>query len=842
MFKLLVILVVCCTELHAGFFGITGILEGRIRDKKSKELLIGATVLILATKQGGVTDVNGRYQINNIRAGIYEVRISMTGYAAQEVKKVTILPDLRTRIDAELEETSVEMKEVEIRAERPIIQRDLAATAFTFAEARLEKMPITEFRDVLTLQPGVTREGNVRGGRVTDVVYLVDGLPVQNLISGGLGASLPRSAITGLTIYTGGFDAEYGNALSGVVNVITKSAVDVPQFNLRYERDQNLPEAVSKQTDRAQEVELTGSGPLITDRLFGFIAATAARSDTRWWQEMQEFFRSPIRKEFSGFGKIEYAFSPFARLSLQVLYGLQEWRDYEFSWRFNLNGLPRRKKESSRLALLFNHTISNSSFYSLSVSWFNTQSRLGDGTKENVTYSPYEYDVYLRYIVKGNKSWWADIQQQTYSLKGDFTSQLFAQHLFKAGFELNQYNALGDLIKYEPQTNYFGKPVLFSEPLNFSNSYTYQPRSGNVFLQDKIQIVEDGSIITLGLRWDFFDPTAERPIVEFVPTAPKEYSQKIVGTARASLKQQISPRLSVAGPIGEEGFFFVNFGQYFQFPLFDYLYSGINPAQLKFGAKNVQAGNPDLEPERVMAWEVGFKQALRNGLVASVTYFQKQMKNQIDAKTLVPFDSRYAGDYGFATYVNNATAIARGVEFFLSREHNEILNGTLSYTYMMAEGLGEYVNQNMNLAQWGFPLVARPYPLSWDQRHTVKLDADMNLPLDVQANLIAQYNSARPYTYYPTRDGFNAADPSILFTPNNSRMKDASTVDLKLRREFQLGSPITSSLSLFIDIRNLFNSKNIRWVDSNGRIGGELGDPSAYYELRRVRLGVRMEF
>ncbi len=817
--------------------GIAGTLAGIVRDKDSHAPLIAVNVLIVGTNLGAITDENGRFQIQNVRAGVYDVRFTMVGYGKLVMKRVTILPDLRTDLTVDLEVSSVELDAVEVRAERPLIQRDQAATAFSLGEQKLETLPISRFEETLTLQPGVTREGNVRGGRVSEVVYLVDGLPVQDVVAGGLGAGLPKSAITGMTIWTGGFDAEYGNALSGVVNVVTKSGNNTPELDLRYELDQLLPESISQQTDRAQEFELTAGGPIQKDRWFYFTSNVYSVSDTRWWQDMQHFFSSPIRRELSGIGKIEYLPSPTLRLSLQGIYSFQRWRDYEFSWRYDLAGLPRRSIDSYRAALQVSNTISSSTYFTLSADLFFNRNRIGDD-RPTTGLTPYQYDFYLRYIVSGARNWWADVRQLVGTVKGDITSEQFGNHLFKAGFEFHQYHIQSDVQKFEPQTTYFGKPLNDAPLLDYSNAYAYRPRSGDLFVQDKIQVVADGSILTFGLRWDFLDPTADRPIVEFIPITPGEYEQQVTGRVRARLKQQVSPRISFAGPFGPSSFIFVNYGQYFQFPLFEFLYQGTNPAQLRYGAKNVLAGNPDLDPERLIAWEIGVKHLVRPDVVASVTFFQKQIENQIDAKTLVPFDSKFAGDYGFASYVNNAEASASGLEFVLSRERTNGTYGTLSYTYMVAEGVSEYADQTINRAQWGFPLFPAPYPLSWDQRHTVKLDVTARLFWQMDANLLLQYSSPRPYTYYPTRDGFVPADTSQWFSPNNRRMTSVTTVDVKLSRSFGAWGPLTDA-GIYLDIRNLLNQKNVRWMDSNGRIGGELGDPSAYYDLRRVRVGIR---
>jgi hypothetical protein len=78
--------------------------------------------------------------------------------------------------------------------------------------------------------------------------------------------------------------------------------------------------------------------------------------------------------------------------------------------------------------------------------------------------------------------------------------------------------------------------------------------------------------------------------------------------------------------------------------------------------------------------------------------------------------------------------------------------------------------------------------------------------------------------------------------PNNARMTPVVTIDLKATRTFVLQEMGKTVVTVFLDIRNLLNARNVRWMDSNGRIGGELGDPSAYYDPRRVVAGVRAEF
>jgi len=166
--------------------------------------------------------------------------------------------------------------------------------------------------------------------------------------------------------------------------------------------------------------------------------------------------------------------------------------------------------------------------------------------------------------------------------------------------------------------------------------------------------------------------------------------------------------------------------------------------------------------------------------------------------------------------VNNAEARAIGLELVLSRERDERFNGSISYSYMTTEGTSESASQGIEYAQWGFPVATVPFPLSWDQRHTFKADLDGRLPWDIETNLVVLYNSARPYTFYPTRDGFAPLEPGKAFVPNNRRMEDVVIVNVKLAKEFVVGQ--FASATVYADVRNLLNKLNVRWIDSNGRM------------------------
>jgi outer membrane receptor for ferrienterochelin and colicin len=818
--------------------GTNGILEGFVHDKANGDPLPGATVFIPDANLGTTTDAEGRYAIHNVRAGRYDVRFSLIGYQTSLIRNVVINPDLRTRLTIELEATDVLLEEITVVREKPLIQKDVTGTTYIISSEELQALPVDDVTDVLGLKAGVTLEGNVRGGKSTEVVYLVDGLPVQDVIAGGQGSTLPKSSVVGVSIYTGGFEPEYGNALSGVVNIVTRSGSNEHHLLARADNDHAFG---GTQNSRTSEVELSASGPLVSDRMFYVVSGNAGFSDTRWWQDFDNFFDGPIEQGVSGFGKVDYHFTPTLRLGAQVLYSFRDWHPYEFNWRFNLSGLPPEEQTSHRVAAILSHTVSEEFFYTASLSRFWHRANLGAGEKEDLPLNdPYQYDFFLRYIVDGQRAWWSETTQESYTTRFDGTFKAAAGHLLKFGGEATFYDLTSEIVKFEPQKTYFGKPLLNEPQLDFSTAYDYGPRSAALYVNDKIDLPSEGILLNLGVRYDLLDPRASRPNIEAIPVADSSYFSVSGEPVKASAKHQLSPRLGAAMQITDKGYLFVNLGWYFQYPLFEYLYTGLDRVALAKGLSAL-TGNPDLEPERTRSYELSVRYSLIENLVGSVTYFRKETTDQVDSKTFVAGDSKAGGSFGFAEYVNNPYADVEGIELVLARESGEWVTGELSYTVMRAEGLSGSADDGFFLSQYGFPPAIRIYPLSWDQTHSLKLNTTVLTPWDTRVNMVIQWHSGRPYTNFPTQTGFEPVEDPGDFQPNNERMPSYTNIDLRIAQPFHLAITAGSVLTVYLDVRNLLNEQNVSWLDSNGRIGGELNDPSGYFIGRRTSLGLQME-
>jgi outer membrane receptor protein involved in Fe transport len=199
----------------------TGKIAGVVTDESGGELP-GVNVSLDGTTQGSVTNAEGYYVILNVRPGSYDVRASFIGYTPEVRQNVRVNVDLTTEINFALGEERVGLDEVVVSAERPVVQRDVSASVANITAEEIENLPITDVERVVGLQAGFESGLTVRGFGGDQVQFMVDG---QSMNSGRTNAPFTGVSYTSVQefqVQTGGFNAEYGNVRSGLINVITK--------------------------------------------------------------------------------------------------------------------------------------------------------------------------------------------------------------------------------------------------------------------------------------------------------------------------------------------------------------------------------------------------------------------------------------------------------------------------------------------------------------------------------------------------------------------------------------------------------------------------------------------
>lgn len=228
------IIIVFLSLANMAFAGNTGKINGKVVDADTREPLIGVNIFIEGTNYGTASNLDGEFVIIGISPGTYSVKLSYIGYQTVTVKDVQIVIDRTTNLDIQMNKVSIEFdKEIVVSADKPPIAMDVSSSKRDITIAEVEAVPLVDFNSVLNLQPGtiyqpktndskeqITNELSIRGG--TGVGVFVDGLNVTEALSSGSLTNFNLSALKAAEILTGGFNSEYGNIRSGVINVVTK--------------------------------------------------------------------------------------------------------------------------------------------------------------------------------------------------------------------------------------------------------------------------------------------------------------------------------------------------------------------------------------------------------------------------------------------------------------------------------------------------------------------------------------------------------------------------------------------------------------------------------------------
>ena len=249
----------------------TGKIAGQVTDAETGETLPGASVVVDGTTLGSATDIDGNYYIIGVPVGTHTIRAQFVGFQTSTAVGVEVTPDHTRELHFELT-PGVELEEIVVQYERPLIQKDAVGAPKSLNAEEIQTLPVRGAAEVAKLQAGVvSKEGsgtlNIRGGRGGEVTYYVDG------VKGGYG--VPQGAVEQQEMLIGSINARYGDAMSGIINITTKSGS--PNYF------GSLEALSSTQFDSYgyNLASATIGGPIIQDKLSFFFAGEYTGSADR---------------------------------------------------------------------------------------------------------------------------------------------------------------------------------------------------------------------------------------------------------------------------------------------------------------------------------------------------------------------------------------------------------------------------------------------------------------------------------------------------------------------------------------------------------------------------------
>ncbi len=803
--------------------GTTGKLSGSVQDQSSKDPLAGATVQIVGTMLGAAVDITGSFVILNIPPGTYSVRVSLLGYEPKLISGVHVVVDQTTQLPVTLKASAVELNEVVVAADNPAIQKDLTSSRSVISASKIEALPVSTFTELIGLQAGVIGSGSnlhIRGGRSNEVSYLIDGAYVQDPLLGGLATQINNDAIQEMSLLSGTFNAEYGNAMSGVVNIVTRDGGE----NYAGKIEMRTTEFGLDPYHNIHEMRYSGTvnGPLLTKDLRFFLSAENDRRGS--------YLSFGYNNSQTYFTKLSYSGIPSLRFTLSNRGSKGARQNYNHSYKYIPWMYSKSRSESNQSLFTATHTVGETFFYDVKLSYFNQGSYSGidkDTSQvvpenERVLLDTRENGIiYHDFYAFANPTSMTDSRTVTVDVKTDAVWQIGKNNEVKFGGMYKTHRLR--LFQIDG----------IKRPLNLQyidDYFTTNPYEISGYIQDKIEFPY--LVINLGLRYDYLNANVQFRTDPLNPNS----------VVSVKSRQQFSPRIGIAHPISEKTKLHFAYGHFFQNPDYQFMFEN---KDFKISVREPIFGQPSLDAQRTVAYEVGVSHLFSDEVILSGTAYYKDVSGLIGTHYYAAYEvpGRYSA---YTLYINEDYANMKGFELNLELRPTKNISGGLTYTYSVAKGNASTEEEN-----YGRPVKSTILTyLDFDKTHVFNASATYAFPSDdenvflqnLDITLLAKASSGYPYT---------PGGRDVGFVVNNSlRMPGTYSIDLEIGKDILIAGYPT--FRVFLEAVNITNHKNVLYVysdtgDPDVTLSGSLSkeyqqDPSNYGAPRIIRFGTAIKF
>jgi outer membrane receptor protein involved in Fe transport len=857
-----------------------------------------AGLTIHALRRGGVADDKGRFVFTDVPPGTHEVEVSIMSYGTKRVTAV-VTAGATAEVAIRFDERKVtQLDEIEVVAERKIDTKSSESSKF-FSGEKLMSMPgVDNVIQAAALSAGIVSQGgnlHVRGGRGNEVKQTRDGIEVSDPLI-GRPAGIANLAVAGAEVVSGGFDAEHGRALSGVLAITTREGGQRFGGDLRWDTDRYGD--ATKTFNNFDRFTVGFGGPMSIPGLTYFATYEGTFTDTHLRSSLTKPRRSLL--EFIQLGnrqnnqintnlKLAYKPSTTDKFTFETVNNRNLNTPYVHMW--SRKGFVQVREDTVRTAGqpdtytprygtwsatrddstfqpmnmpdhvptlddrfqqfsgVWTRQFDSSTVLTARVAGYRFDSRNSIGGKE-----PWEYDTEspnywsgntdlnsendLFFATHGDFPFYFRREASTLALKTDLATKNWRSHTVKTGIDV-RYNRVSNLALVLPNLENNGLPG------GARSDYTNYHPEGSLYAQDRWEF--EGLVLNAGLRYDVFTPGLQIDDAD-LPSGSR-------------YKQQFSPRLGIAYPVSDRDVLSFHYGWTYQAPTGTLVFENRETNS----AVAIQ-GNPDLEPETNIAYQAAVQHLFTRDLSGQFAVFFKDIYGLVTTRQTVD-------EFGntLPYFENGDYASARGFEASLSKSFSHRFSAEVNYTYSLATGVASNPNQALQFFNGGqLYLPISEQPLNWDQRHTVSVQANVRNGSQWGFRMLWQYGSGFPFT--PAFRNDRRPDPAL----NNSRRLPAdATLTVDGDRFMRVWG---QNVTLFFEARNVLDAKNVQaitqgvfpnpfvnnsgdeyiiYYTETGRAGGAylqdtngdgeldwvpINDPRVFNEGRNVRMGVSVAF
>jgi hypothetical protein len=809
-----------------------GAISGRVRDAGTGSGLSEAQILV-DDRMRAIADTGGLYRVRGIRSGWHRVAARYIGYRSVVQDSVFVRAGATVTLDFALESNPLQLDPLVVTAPiDPVLDPLATSTEQKISAADLRELPVSSLEEALTLSAGSVGQ-SYRGGRLGEESFILDGLGVKNQLDasqGGLGLRIPPDVLSEASLVTNGFSARYGQAISGLINVVTKEPSDEWEGRLASETDRPFGGNWDMGLDR---FVAQADGPVVgrigvvaavdvSGRLDADPVNAPAPTDPRDPRTAEPALLPHNSGEiWSGLGKIVVPFTDQVTLRLLGLHSEEQRLLYDPAYKYDLDFAPSQRTQGdlfsghvqfasgpgTRHPLIVDArvgrfvrdfmrgTLDEEVDYALGALTGRRFHFVGEDiaraqqlspdpipglkTPELSTTTPWGVPAF--FVGTGSRG------ELGWSHFGETRGQL--DLTYGASERVDLY-AGGELVRQHVQTfqralGYL--PVGDSVPPTAVSDFT--PTSAAGYLEGQIRLTD--LAFTVGLRYDQFNAGSSLP-----------------GESRGS-QRKLSPRFAVSTVL-RGATFVASYGRFTQAPDYQYLVDAAFDDTTRTG--RFRRGNPNIGFEDAVQYEFSLRVRPTEITSVRVGAYVKRLDGLVASVPL--------GLDPDSTIFGNADAgTVKGVEVLLERELRGGFGARLIYTLQSAEAtatdaflLNRIITVDPTTGDTIRPARAE-FPLDFDRRHTLTAILRTRVPESagpkifgaralggLEAAAILQLSSGLPYSRS------NAAGDSLIGLPNDARLPSIQTVDLLVRRPVRLGGVRGG---LYLDMRNVLNRQNI---------------------------------
>lgn len=878
---LLVIILSFCFSLFSTLLAqTTGKVAGYISDASSNEPLAGANVIIENTNMGASTGLDGTFFIINVQPGSYVVSVEMIGYETVRVENVNVSVNRTFTIDVALKPTIMEGEVIVVQADRLASQKDQTSSIRTVSSKQIDVLPVENLSGVIGMQAGVVN-GHFRGGRSNEVSYLIDGLQVDDAFSGeGRRVELETETIQDLEVITGTFNAEYGRAMSGVVNAVTKDGSN--EFSASFSsafanyftsNDHIFIGLKNSELNRNQDYKFQVSGPVLKNKLYFFINTryqdnknhlngirrfnpqdfsdftpveanefSIFQPDNPWGYSEHTGDSSYVpmngSKNLSLFSKLTYRMFDNLRLSFLYTRNDDEWHGYNHAYKYNPDGNAWARRNSDLYLFQVNHMLSKSAFYELKLSYLDNYD--GWYLYKDPTDSRYIADAYrgnqnyTGFFTGGQEKGHSETLQRDFNAKMDLSWQITSRHMIKTGVLythhqiINRWREIRNLYEQDEElTNYweFDQNGHVVYPYYQASVRDDTTRYADIYDKKPIEIsayIQDkmeyeDMVINIGVRLDYFDPKTVYPSNRRNPDANPRY-QDNPATRTDYLKAD--PKIQISPRLGLAYQLGSKAKLHFSYGHFFQM----PPMSALYTNNSFLYWRPDhsatMGNAQIKAQKtVKYEIGLGQELMQGIWLDVVLFYSDIYDLQSAEVQTAY-NQTRYGLYSNKDYGNAKGLEIKVDFQYQAIYS-YLNYTLQYTRGNADNPTQTFNRAGGNMDPVNRLIPMSWDQRHTLNLTVGYARP-DYGITMTAYYNSGAPYTWTPIEKNFQSR---VNLYPNNDYRPSRYTLDMNAFYRYVIFRNI--ELRFTLNVYNLLDRLNEEWVyGRTGRAYTDVIEPS----------------